>query len=319
MNVLVVSISAPPKSGPESIQVHKYLKYLAQKVSIKVVTTKIENKGWNSIDESIIPSKDIEFLRIQLYKSYFLQRVFQKLTKHNYPDNFSKFHNKAPKIKNALSSKPDIIYSRAMPHSSSILALKLKKTFNVPWIIHLSDPWIGNPYKKYSAKELKYSIQQEKECFKFADKISLTSQITIDYYLNRYPEYKDKFILFPNVYDDQDISKKQPINFNGKFKLSHTGNFYGKRNPKLLLEVLLKLNDKKLLDNVEITLAGHLDDNSINLIKNANLSQLKYVGYVSNSESIEIQNESDVLLVINKTFETIVDNCFLPSKVITTT
>ena len=77
MNVLVISISAPPKNGAESIQVLRYLKYLGTKASIEVVSTKVEKRGWETADKSMEIPEDINFQRVKLHKNF----IFKKNSK----------------------------------------------------------------------------------------------------------------------------------------------------------------------------------------------------------------------------------------------
>ena len=142
MHVLLVSISAPPKNSPESLQTGRYLKYLSRNHLVTLLTTD-PTGGWEPADQSLLkylknvyqivslcslPSRVISFLR----------KVKPGLL---LPDEsmyfFWQFRRSIKKIK----EKPSIIFSRSAPYSSAIMAKKLAKHWNVPWVMHLSDLW----------------------------------------------------------------------------------------------------------------------------------------------------------------------------------
>lgn len=320
-NILFISISAPPKNAPESIQTAKYLKYLSEEFDITLVTSKIQ-KGWRPKDSSLIPylnniGKTIEIgLLNNKFLIFFLRKIIP-IALH-LPDSDFSFHLQWKKVLKRIKNDPDIIYSRSTPISSHILALKVKKKcVKIPWIMHLSDPWVDNPYSELKGLALIYHRKKEKECFKYADFITLTSNRALEFYKEKYPIYKKKFGLSYNVYDDQHYSKNRKINFDQSFTLVHTGRLYGTRNCFSFLEAieLLFKSNPVIKKNCNIIFAGFANDDNIEALRKFGMP-VEYKGNISFEESVNLQKNAHVLISIdaNETEEQF--KLFFPSKLL---
>ena len=100
----------------------------------------------------------------------------------------------------------DLIFSTSAPYTDHLIALEIKKKTNKPWVVDLRDPWVGNKfiYDRYDEKRKAKEIELEAEVIKYADKvINVTEDIT-NMYIERYPEYKEKFITITNGFDISD-------------------------------------------------------------------------------------------------------------------
>jgi glycosyltransferase involved in cell wall biosynthesis len=327
-SVLFVSISAPPKNAPESLQAGKYLKYLSQSCEVTLVTSKITG-GWRPKDKSLMSNlKDVfKVIEINIWPNKILyglvKKVFPRLLM---PDDEVPFSLHSKKVSKALTGKPDIIYSRSTPLSSHFLAYKLKKHFDSAWVMHLSDPWVDNPYNHYSNKELKFNTTKEQEFFETADLITLTSVKTFEHYTRKYPEHQQKFHIVPNVYDPVDIICKKQIRSgvtassksDSKIIIVHTGRLYESRSALSFLQALEKAIKRhpELNDTFSIIFAGFCDDQHLAAFKSFPYSCFTYLGPVSFQQSVDLQNKADVLLAI--------DSCevdprfamFFPSKLL---
>ena len=203
--VLFVSIAFPPKSDSEGLQVAKYLKYLSkdQDLCIDVITSR-DKTLFMSIDENLrkYSSGCRQIIKIPFFENKYLNFIQRKinLSKLNYPDSKHRFHKNWEKAINQISNKPDVIYSRSFPLSSAIMALNIQRELQVPWVLHLSDPWTMNPIHKLGdAKE--WNENMERKCFQNATVISFTSKATVDNYSIKYPEYSSKMIISSNVFE----------------------------------------------------------------------------------------------------------------------
>jgi glycosyltransferase involved in cell wall biosynthesis len=317
MNILFVSIAAPPKSGAESLQVGKYLHHLSKKSKVTLVTSPAPNVGWKKKDESqsyLLQGVD-KIIEINTLSSLGKWRGFaaRKLFKRclNKPDADFLFHWRVNSILKDLSPKPDVIYSRSTPFSSAILANKLKQDLHRPWVMHLSDPWTDSPYGNYKNA---YGIEAEKKCFENADMISFTTEETLSFYSEKFPAYKSKFFVCPNVFDSAELVKEQMVFNNQKLILMHSGNLYAKRTIEPLIKSLESLSESEK-NSIEVVLAGHLDDYNNQLIESSALKCVHRIGFVSASESYELQRKADILVSIDKPLEEPIDKVFLPSKI----
>jgi glycosyltransferase involved in cell wall biosynthesis len=185
----------------------------------------------------------------------------------------------------------------------------------VPWILHLSDPWTISPIHHLgSAKE--WNERMEKECFKNATILSFTSQKTIELYSKKYPEYIEKMMLFPNVFDLED-KKDIKYKLNNKLKVVYTGGLVEDRTPKYIFDAILKLYKEhpKIISDFEFIFAGALDRKNRALFEQ-DISVVKHVGLLSFDEALRLQEEADILLIIDTPFKNSKDAIFFPSKLL---
>ncbi len=317
MNILLISASAPPKSGAESLQVAKYLKYLSGKANITLVTTRIPDGGWKKKDDSQLKYlKNIRQL-VQLpslasfgrWKGFISKKIFH-LWLHK-PDADFFFHWRARKIIKAFHDQPQLIYSRSTPFSSAVLALKLQKRLNIPWVMHLSDPWSDSSYGDHTNS---YNKAAEQACFSAATGISFTTDSTKTFYTHKYPDLAARFFVSPNVFDKDEITAAPEVFLGGKLTFLHSGNLYRQRNIQPLLDALQRLTDSER-SGIEVELAGHMDPCNVEMIDRSSLGCIRILGSLTADESRRLQQKADVLISIDKPIEQEIDKVFLPSKI----
>lgn len=320
INVLFVSIAFPPKSDSEGLQVAKYLKYLAADENLTIdVVTSTDKTLFMTIDETLRSyTMDCrQIIKLSFFENKYVNYVLRKINPYilNYPDSKYLFVKQWKKAVLKLKNKPDIIYSRSFPLSSTLMAYKLQKELHVPWILHLSDPWTISPIHKLGSAQ-SWNEKMEQKCFKSATKISFTSQQTIDLYVEKYPEYKSKMMLFPNVFDLED-KREKIYEFKDKIKVVYTGGFVEDRSPKYLFKAILELHKKNpdIVNEFEFIFAGALDRKNRALFQQ-DIPSVKHVGLLSYSEAISLQEQADILLIVDTPFNNASDAMFLPSKIL---
>jgi glycosyltransferase involved in cell wall biosynthesis len=321
--LLYVSIAFPPKNDPECLQTAKYFHYLQQlaNLEIDVVSSALPtlfmpydknlekfNTGFKyKIDVKIKENKYINYLRRKLFPAYFEK-----------PDSKKSFHLSWRNTVEKIKEKPDIIYSRSFPLSSTVLALRLKEHYNVPWVLHLSDPWAFCPITKYkSREELEYHRNLERYCFEKADFVCLTSYKTIELYKNIYPDISTKFLYFPNVFNPADCVKNE-FEFGTKIKIVYTGGLVEKRSVSYLIDALKILKEKapEILEHFEFVFAGALDSYNKSFFEKSAFGNLKHLGLLPYNEALDLQRSADILLVIDNPIDNPDDAVFFPSKLL---
>ncbi len=304
-SILFVSIAFPPKFDSEGLQVAKYFKYFRNecdgRLDIDVVTSavptlfmpvdaslkKVDNGYRQKIEIKIPENKYINFL---------LKKIDPLLVLR--PDSKFRFFKQWKKVVRELQNKPSIIYSRSYPISSAIMAMRLKDHYNIPWIMHVSDPWADDPVANLKGKTKELNESLEKECFSKADKICLTSHQTINYFKTKYPEHEHKLEYFPNVYDAADITDiDQPAN--SKLRILHSGGLAGIRSPEPILKAVTLL-PASTKENLEILFAGIVDRRNRSLLDKYKDPCIRYLGSLSTyKQAIKLQQDADVLLLID--------------------
>ncbi len=324
--LLFVSLAFPPKSDPEALQTAKYFHYLQkhQDLQIDVVTSAIPTL-YMPYDPDLEPyAKGIhQLVNIRLKENRYVNYALNRLGLQDlvFPDVKQSFHQQFKRAIKQLNEKPDLIYSRSDPKSSTVMAYKLKLALNVPWILHMSDPWADCPMKRMTGRIYKKNDRWEKKCFDTADIISLTSIPTIEFYKKKYPGIAGKFRFYPNVYEnvngtEHNVDGKDSAN--RKFRIVYTGGLAEERSPEFLLRPLKELFDQKpaLTDQIEVVFAGDADSRNRAVFQSYNLPFVKWIGKIPFQEALRLQQSSNYLVVIDNPISDPSLSMFFPSKLL---
>jgi hypothetical protein len=241
-----------------------------------------------------------------------------------FPDTKQSFHLQFRRVIKKIKTRPDIIYSRSYPLSSAIMAYKLKQQLNVPWIMHLSDPWADTPLHNWSKKYNKKQHDWEFRCMEAADKVCLTSQGTINFYKKKYPQFESKFLFFPNVYElnsnpvKEELKGVHPEIKAGKLNIVFTGAMAADRSPSFFLEPLRQLieADASAAEYLNIIFAGEADFRNRTVFERYKIPCVHYLGKVSYTEAKHLQQGAQLLLVIDNPIENPELAMFFPSKLL---
>ncbi|MCW5867626.1 MAG: hypothetical protein KIS61_10210 [Candidatus Eremiobacteraeota bacterium] len=227
------------------------------------------------------------------YLNYLLHRIAPEFV--TVPDSKWSFHYQWRRAARNVAI-PDVIYSRSFPSSSALMALKLKKAFKVPWIMHLSDPWADSPLRRDSPRVRAKNQKLERACFENADVVCLTSQKTIDFYSKKYPGVR--YELFPNVYDPEDRADSFEVPRNRKLRLVHTGALASIRSPETFLQALQGL-PPEVQDELEVIFCGFADRGVLALFEKYRCKCFSFRGVLTAREVLELQRSADVLILID--------------------
>ncbi|MCU0654143.1 MAG: glycosyltransferase [Polyangiaceae bacterium] len=314
MNVLAVALCAPPKNSPESIQVGRYLAALSgQGAEVTLLTTTGERASWSPDDSSLqaylTPLHRVRAVPIpeKRWFSALGRRLAPPLL--DLPDDDALLLLRFPWLLRGLP-RPDVVYSRSLPHTSTLLGGLIASHFRVPWVMHLSDPWVGNPFHQHPFPGLHRRL--EAACLERASLISFTCEEALDHYARRYPRLAMKFMVSPNVYDEQPPAPAPPAL---PIRIVHTGRFYGARRPDGLLRALAGMRDEALAGGLVVEFAGNAPPEV-----HARMRELGPLvvdrGPVSYEEAREMQRRASVLLAIDAPAEDDRFLLFFPSKML---
>lgn len=318
-NILLISIAFPPKKDPECIQTAKYFKYLVKEKSFNITVLTSKSPTLNMSEDKSLAKYDVGYsqkIEIPIWENRYLNKINSIIGNplNFLPDTKWAFHKKIDHKFNLIKNKPDFIYSRSFPISSSLAGYKAKKYFKAPWLMHLSDPWYLSPLHTYHGKERDYHKRQEIKLLNYADFISFTSYETIALYKKQYPKLKDKFLYFPNVYDKDDYSKTS-VSFADKVKIVYTGGMVGSRSPQAIIDAL-KLINEEIKQNLEIIFIGETDRENRRIFNNCNEKCVSYIGAVPFDVAMQYQKESNILLLIDNNIEDFEKAIYFPSKLL---
>jgi glycosyltransferase involved in cell wall biosynthesis len=199
-----------------------------------------------------------------------------------------------------LKANPvDLIISTGPPHSMHIIALGLKKKFNIPWIADFRDPWTDIDFYhklKLTAWADRKHKTLEKKVLAAADHVVTVSPgcaLDIEKIAHR------KIEVINNGFDPNDYDFKAP-ELDETFTISHFGAFNKDRNPATLWKVLGELvsNNLNFKNLLRINLIGQTDQSVIDDIKKNNLvANLVVKDHLPHREGLIELSKSQVLLL----------------------
>ena len=137
------------------------------------------------------------------------------------------------------------VYVSCSPFSAAISGLIIGLIARRPVILDFRDAWTLNPYMPHSNVHRIIARWQERWALKRSSKVILNTRGALDLYKKNYPEMAEKFTYIPNGYDELPEFNKD-TSMNELFTIIHLGQFYGPRQPDLLLAALAKINNPSI-------------------------------------------------------------------------
>lgn len=303
-NIVGVSWSLPPNTTPRAVQISRLAKGLKQNgISLHFVTSK-QTSG----------PKDKKLDRF--YKKFLDKNYAEPILGKRSTEENSWIHYATQKTLKLITKKQSPIFiTFAQPWSDHLIGLAVKNKTNAKWIAHFSDPWTDSPYyDSLSAADKKKSAQQEKSVVENADALIFVTQATLEKVMSKYSKtLYNKAYVIPHMLD-MDINKSfKKRKKSSVIRIVHTGNFYGDRSAKTIVEAIKQIKYKK---KFEFHFVGCEEDNIQLLVQDYKLDQKIFFhphqGYFSSLNHI---NEADVCCVIELPTSKTSKHLFLPSKI----
>lgn len=325
--VLIITYYWPPAGGPGVQRWLKFVKYLPQ-FGVEPVVYCPSNPIYPQTDNTLLEQvpKGITILKQPIMEPYRLAGFFYKdsksISKGIIPEEKQQsLMQKAmlfirgnffipdarknwirPSVRHLSTYiqdfRIDTIITTGPPHSLHIIGLKLKEQLNLNWIADFRDPWTSIGYHK-QLKLTKAAKNKHKELeskvLNIADTIIVTSDVT----KTEFKALTKKPIeVITNGYD---IETNSTNTLDLHFTLAHIGSLLSKRNPEILWQALqeLILENQDFAKYFRLNLVGLVGEEILKTIEKYKLTKhLNNIGYVSHSESVAFQKQSQVLLLI---------------------
>lgn len=326
--VLVITYYWPPSGGSGVQRWLKFVKYLREfGIEPIILTVDPEYANFPVLDESLfsdIPN-GVEIHRTQAKSPFavysklrgrkvpqsgfagdsnpnFIERLM-RFVRGNFfiPDariGWNKFAIKKAK-ELILKHELDCVITTSPPHSTQLIGLELKNTFNLKWIADLRDPWTDIYYNKelYRTKWAeKIDRQLEKKCLESADHIIVVSDSIARLFNKRYNGINSKISIIPNGYDEADFQNKVASETKYNY-ISYIGNL-GPSYP--INNFLIEFNEFSSKNpKWRLRFVGNVFEDVKNQILNSDLSErVEFISYVEHKKAIDFMIESKALLLI---------------------
>lgn len=324
---LIITYYWPPAGGPGVQRWLKFVKYLRD-FEVEPIVYVPENPNYPLVDENFmdeIPS-DIEIIKHPIREPYGLAKLFSKkktkqISSGIIPKKESSFLEdlmlyvrgnffipdaRVGWVKPSVAFLKDyipknnieVIITSGPPHSLHLIGMQLKNHLDVKWIADFRDPWTTIHYHK-SLRLNKSSDRKHKKL----EAMVLNSANTI---VVTSPSTKTEFQTITNVpievvTNGFDITHQIQVELDREFSISHIGSLLSERNPEILWEVLADISNESPSFKKELLLkfAGAVSEEvKENLRKHNLLANTNFLGYVSHSEALKLQHQSQVLLLV---------------------
>ena len=193
--------------------------------------------------------------------------------------------------------KIQTVITTGPPHSLHLIGLGLQQNIDIKWVADFRDPWTSIGYHKnlrLTKKSREKHKALEKQVLTTADKIVVTSPTT----QKEFEQITNKPIeVITNGFDEE----LSAVSLDENFTISHLGSLLTGRNPISLWEALHELVDEypKFAEHLRIQLAGVVGEEVLASLEEFELkSYVTQLGYLSHDRVVEVQQKSQVLLLL---------------------
>lgn len=330
LRALIITYYWPPSGGSGVQRWLKFVKYF-RKFGVEPIVYTPLNPERMAEDNSLlkeIPS-DIRVIKRKIFEPYYLYKIFtgkksikpgfvsDTKSKHSLKERISLFIRSNffvpdPKcfwikasvkhLKKVLKEeKIDIIISTGPPHSMHLIAKRLSKDLNIPWIADFRDPWT----QMYNFKFMKHTHLVERIHSKLEREVLSNSDCVVVVTQNMkkdFEAFKTKRVeVISNGFDYEDFTAKVRRDTKDKsFGIVYTGLFFEDRNPHLLWAVLGELirENPEFKEQLKLIIIGQTDQSVLVEIEKNNLkSNLEHTDYLSHREVVDYQLKASLLLL----------------------
>ncbi len=326
--ILIITYYWPPAGGPGVQRWLKFVKYLPD-FDIQPIVYVPENPTYPIVDAQLEKevSEKAVILKKPIFEPYQLASVFSKnktkkissgiipnQKKQSFIDKMllwvrgnlfipdARKYWVKPSVsfleKYILENNIDTIITSGPPHSLHLIGSHLKQKLDITWLADFRDPWTTIGYHKslrLSTRAARKHKALEYQVLNTADKIIVTSKTTKTEFLGI---TNKPITVITNGYDTEPAAK---ITLDTKFSLAHIGSFLSERNPLILWETFVELLEEipDFKNHLEIKLLGAVSQEVLDTIAEFDLNlYVNNLGYVSHSEAVLHQKNSQVLLLI---------------------
>jgi glycosyltransferase involved in cell wall biosynthesis len=190
----------------------------------------------------------------------------------------------------------DVVITTSPPNSVHLIGAAVKRTTGARWVADLRDSIVGHPHRRVEraavrAKE-KVSASVARLVARQADVIVAASTAIADEARTLDPAGVVTTILNGADFDDFAGLEYRPA---GRFRITHTGSFFGKRDPRPFLTALSESG----LDDVVARFVGDFRVADREWAESLGLGErLELHPYVARREALALQRDSEALLLL---------------------
>jgi glycosyltransferase involved in cell wall biosynthesis len=190
----------------------------------------------------------------------------------------------------------DAVITTSPPGSVHLVGAAVKRALGIPWLADLRDSIAAHPHRRHEsaavrAKERAASIVA-RTVARYADAIVAASEAIAEETRALGPTGRVVTITNGSDFDDFAGMAYEPSD---RFRITHTGSFFGKRDPKPFLQALADSG----LEDVVARFVGDFRTTDREFLDSLALDgRVELIPYVPRRRSLELQRDSDALLLL---------------------
>jgi glycosyltransferase involved in cell wall biosynthesis len=190
----------------------------------------------------------------------------------------------------------DAVITTSPPGSVHLVGAAVKRALGIPWLADLRDSIVAHPHRRHEsaavrAKERATALVA-RTVARYADAIVAASEAITDETRILAPRGRVVTITNGSDFDDFAGMSYTPSD---RFRITHTGSFFGKRDPKPFLQALADSG----LDDVVARFVGDFRSADREFAESLDLDgRVELIPYVPRRRSLELQRDSDALLLL---------------------
>lgn len=201
-----------------------------------------------------------------------------------------------------------IVYTSLPPFSACYLGYRIKKEFDIPWVVDYRDLWYGDVLREWLPSwRQRLELLIEKFLIQKADAIISVSEQKTEYLKKLIPKTSATWITITNGYDSDIFEPllEKPRKTNQYINFVYTGRLFKNRKGYAFAEALGQLCEEtpELKNQVRIHILGGVSPEIQlrydKLLTEYNIPELyNFTGDISYQEAMEAQINADYLLLI---------------------
>jgi glycosyltransferase involved in cell wall biosynthesis len=190
----------------------------------------------------------------------------------------------------------DVVVTTSPPSSVHLIGAAVKRATGVKWVADLRDSVVAHPHRSAERLVVRVKEQGEHAVAKLvahsADAITCVSDAIAEEMRERSPRGPVLTIANGSDFDDFAGLEHRPSE---RFRLTHTGSFFGKRDPRPFLTAL----KQSALDDVVVRFLGDFRAADREWAEGLQLGdRLELIPYAPRRQSLELQRDSEALLLL---------------------
>lgn len=304
-NLLMIAYYYPPQSNGGTPRPFQFAKYLPNfNYNPVIITT--NNYGYLKDESNIYRVRDylIKGVGNNDNNLSLIKKVFRRLSYHKeyflHKDTrwFKDIFKIIPLI--LEKEKIDIIWITFPPKNSLELVKKLKQITDIPIISDFRDGFVFEPLWKESKKITQKNMKIERTVVENSDYLITVSPSITQYFRNQYKinDIKtitngyDREIIIPRKNQTREKNKKSIV-YTGRLSMS-----YREQSIQYFVKAIKSIKITSTMSDYEFVFAGQLTSKEVTYLKRELGDRFINVGNLSHEESLKLQENADLLLLI---------------------